>query len=222
MASAIKVGDTGWRAYAVQTMVATTPDGDFGPKTDLAVKQWQKEHGLSADGVVGPATQTTMLELAGMRADRNNGMPEGVGYGFAVAEGANMLAATNWQVSGGVDCGPAGWRVYGPPYDLSALKFAFNARTALNGAVGRLKTARLSFEDRNRWLKVEPDNALSVAVLQHNWPAGADSIVRKYPGGGGWWRYVPNPDAPATWVEGHTRASWAREYPARVLRFVAS
>lgn len=221
MAAPIKLGDTGWRAYSVQCMVAVSPDGVFGPKTDAAVKAWQKDHGLKVDGVVGPTSQTTMLELAGLRADRAQGMPEGVGYGFAVSEGANMLAATNWQVPGGVDCGSAQWRVYGPPYDVSALRFAFNARTALDGAVGRLKKARQDFMARNRHLKAEPRNALSVAVLQHNWPSGADSIVRRYPGGGGWWNYVPNPNSPATWVQGHTRSSWAREYPARVLRFVA-
>lgn len=219
MAAPIKLGDHGWRAYAVQCAVTATPDGVFGQRTEKAVKTWQKEHGLKADGVVGPTTSTDMLQLAGLRADQSLGMPEGLGYGFAVSEGANMLAATNWQVPGGVDCGPAQWRVYGPPYDMSSLRFAFNARTALDGAVGRLKSTRDSFKSRNKHLGKD---ALPVAVLGHNWPAGADSIVRHYPGGGGWWRYVPNPDAPATWVQGHTRASWAREYPARVMRFVAS
>ena len=31
-------------------------DGDFGRKTEEAVKQFQRDHGLIADGVVGPMT----------------------------------------------------------------------------------------------------------------------------------------------------------------------
>jgi hypothetical protein len=214
----IKQGENGWRPFAVQVAVGATPDGNWGPATEKAVRRWQKDHKLHSDGVVGPVTQQTILELDGLRADQAHGLPEGLGYGFAVSEGANMLAATNWSVPGGVDCGPAQWRVYGPPYELTSLRFAFNARTALDGAVGRLRSTRDSFRRRNSKLGI---HALQVAVLNHNWPAGADSIVRHYPGGGDWWRYVPNPDAPASWVTGHTRASWAKEYPARVMRFVA-
>jgi peptidoglycan hydrolase-like protein with peptidoglycan-binding domain len=194
----IKQGENGWRPFAVQVAVGATPDGNWGPATEKAVRRWQKDHKLHSDGVVGPVTQQTILELNGLRADQAHGLPEGLGYGFAVSEGANMLAATNWSVPGGVDCGPAQWRVYGPPYELTSLRFAFNARTALDGAVGRLRSTRDSFRRRNSKLGI---HALQVAVLNHNWPAGADSIVRHYPGGGDWWRYVPNPDAPASWVQ---------------------
>lgn len=52
----MKIGATGARVSWVQRRVGTTPDGDFGPKTDAAVKAFQTKHGLTADGVVGPLT----------------------------------------------------------------------------------------------------------------------------------------------------------------------
>lgn len=36
-------------------------DGDYGPKTQAAVRQWQKYHGLTVDGYVGQRTWPTLL-----------------------------------------------------------------------------------------------------------------------------------------------------------------
>lgn len=48
-------------------------DGDFGPKTDRIVKQFQKDNDLVVDGVVGPKTWQVLILKAGDEiANRNN------------------------------------------------------------------------------------------------------------------------------------------------------
>lgn len=219
MVAPLKQGQVGWASYAMQKVVGVTPDGVWGPKTDQSVRSWQSDRHLAVDGIAGPVTQGFILNDYGSKADVANGLPIGVGYGFAFSEGGGVLAATNWSVAGGVDCGPAQWRVSGPPFKQTDLRFAFDARKALDGACGRLATARQDFRDRN--VHLTQDEALHVAVLRHNWPVGAESVVRHYPGGGFWWRYVPSPDEPASWVDGFTHAEWAKEYAKRILKWVA-
>jgi GH25 family lysozyme M1 (1,4-beta-N-acetylmuramidase) len=52
----MKPGEKGARVSWVQRRVGATPDGDFGPKTEAAVKTFQGQHGLAADGIIGPLT----------------------------------------------------------------------------------------------------------------------------------------------------------------------
>jgi len=56
----LKKGSTGSEVIKLQQFLGITADGDFGPKTELAVKRWQEENGLIADGIVGPLTYEKM------------------------------------------------------------------------------------------------------------------------------------------------------------------
>lgn len=45
----------------LQELLGVTADGDFGPKTEKAVKTFQDAAGLHVDGIVGPATWAMLL-----------------------------------------------------------------------------------------------------------------------------------------------------------------
>ena len=56
----LKLGSKGPGVVTLQEFLKITADGDFGPKTEAAVKSWQKAHGLLADGIVGRNTWAAM------------------------------------------------------------------------------------------------------------------------------------------------------------------
>lgn len=56
----LKLGSKGSEVVALQKFLGLKADGDFGPKTDAAVKRWQKNNGLAVDGIVGPKTLDAM------------------------------------------------------------------------------------------------------------------------------------------------------------------
>jgi putative chitinase len=56
----LKVGSKGDLVKKMQKVLGATPDGDFGPGTEKAVKAWQTKNGLTPDGVVGPKTLAKM------------------------------------------------------------------------------------------------------------------------------------------------------------------
>ena len=52
----LKKGMTGLHVQGLQELLHIYPDGKFGPLTEEAVKEFQKAHGLVADGIVGEKT----------------------------------------------------------------------------------------------------------------------------------------------------------------------
>lgn len=59
-------GDRGDQVLAVQQQLAAdgyaiTPDGDYGTATTEALKQFQADHGLEADGILGEATYEALM-----------------------------------------------------------------------------------------------------------------------------------------------------------------
>lgn len=67
----LKRGSKGESVKTLQEFLKLTADGDFGPKTEAAVKEWQKSHGLTVDGIVGPKTWAAMGILNTDNAENN-------------------------------------------------------------------------------------------------------------------------------------------------------
>lgn len=56
----LKIGSKGNLVKQLQEKLGVTADGDFGPKTEKALKEWQAKNGLTADGIAGPITLSKM------------------------------------------------------------------------------------------------------------------------------------------------------------------
>ena len=56
----LKKGLSGEPVRRLQAKLGVTADGEFGPGTEKALKDWQTKNGLAADGVAGPDTFMTM------------------------------------------------------------------------------------------------------------------------------------------------------------------
>jgi hypothetical protein len=56
----LKVGSRGKEVKELQEFLNIGADGVFGNGTEASVKKWQSENGLTADGIVGPATWDAM------------------------------------------------------------------------------------------------------------------------------------------------------------------
>ena len=52
----LKKGSNGKEVQTLQKLLKVIADGFFGPKTEAAVKQFQKDKGLEIDGICGPKT----------------------------------------------------------------------------------------------------------------------------------------------------------------------
>jgi len=75
----IKLGSKGEDVKVLQKYLGINPDGDFGTKTLLKVKEWQLKNGLVADGVIGPKSWNIILQKQTSNKFMNNtGLSDGM------------------------------------------------------------------------------------------------------------------------------------------------
>jgi cell wall-associated NlpC family hydrolase len=97
-------GAVGPAVAAVQRLVRTTPDGEFGPLTAAAVTKWQKRHHVPATGLVDAATWQALPADVALDACSRQVHGSGVAPTCAVlAQGARGPAVAVLQRKVGAD-----------------------------------------------------------------------------------------------------------------------
>ena len=129
---------------ALQVMLKLKVDGIFGPKTEAAVKEYQKSNDLVADGIVGPKTWNMLIlqekETTGLNP--NAIQPPNFKQGDS-RWGSKMYSNHNdkSQTMASSACGPTSmadivaewWDSKITPYDLALQSLEWGTRTDNNG-----------------------------------------------------------------------------------------
>ena len=95
----IQRGSRGDEVKTLQRALHLLDDGIFGELTDEKVKEFQREHGLVADGVVGPATWSALLPVAEDLKKSRRQINEIIVHCTATKEGVPVTIAdiTKWH-----------------------------------------------------------------------------------------------------------------------------
>ncbi|KJZ18721.1 peptidoglycan-binding domain-containing protein [Loktanella sp. S4079] len=108
--SILKRGLKGAPVKRLQAKLGVAADGDFGPGTEKALKDWQAANGLSADGIAGPDTFAAIglpeliLLRKGSRGAQVKKLQEGLGIGADGIFGAGTAkAVAAFQAENGLD-----------------------------------------------------------------------------------------------------------------------
>ena len=72
MTEILKKGSRGDGVKLLQRTLHLYEDGIFGPLTEEAVKEFQKSHGLVADGIVGAKTWAMLADLIGLKKSKRS------------------------------------------------------------------------------------------------------------------------------------------------------
>lgn len=180
---ALRKGMSGHEVYALQLNLnrvraqALVVDGAFGPLSEAAVKEFQRQEQITIDGIAGLQTQR-YLALAILRPIQlSYFVPAGLLRGVIEGETAFAVGAVNWQSPGGVDCGWAQARVYEKDY-IYPQKF----EDAFDGKISLARLARNLVDKQKEYLG-DPgaqtnQRAWELALLFWNWQTAAENYAK--------------------------------------------
>jgi peptidoglycan hydrolase-like protein with peptidoglycan-binding domain len=122
----VRRGDDGHPVITLQDLLRAhgrhiAADGDFGPRTEEAVRGFQRNHGLTADGIVGPQTWPRLvIEVRrGSEGDAVRGVQEE--FRFRAGEPSAALAVDG---------------IFGPRTEEAVRGFQEALEIAVDGIVG--------------------------------------------------------------------------------------
>ena len=99
MAILLKKGSRGKDVKTLQRILHLYEDGIFGAMTEEAVKEYQRQHELTADGIVGDKTWATMLSQSDSLIKSKRNIKEIIVHCTATPEGrpVTINEITNWH-----------------------------------------------------------------------------------------------------------------------------
>jgi hypothetical protein len=209
-----------------------TVDGDFGDKTDAAVRNFQVKHSLFVDGIAGPTTQGKIVTTRSSAASTKYSLPTGLLRSLATNESGLILGAfsqhpSDWGYDIGayqLSIGPSGLDPtqanfqFGYDVDRMAEYVASNTSVKHNSFQNAVSSQYLSdLADGN-----QDKFAWQLAINDHNWPFASANIHDH----GHIYANPAQDDEPADWVisasGGHlsTPRQWVYSYVQKATVYV--
>jgi peptidoglycan hydrolase-like protein with peptidoglycan-binding domain len=142
-AGALKKGAKGPRVAFVQKVLGQHVDRIYGKQTKRAVKRFQRRHGLTADGIVGPATWSALKRARGRSSRSSRASVHGLQRALGIASDGvfgpgTLRAVKRFQRSHGLTpdgvVGPATWSALGHPGVTKVLKRRRGATRSRGGS----------------------------------------------------------------------------------------
>lgn len=229
----LRWGMTGTDVAALQLNLRDlVVDGDFGPRTEKAVRQFQRlRPRLVTDGIAGPATQAAIATVRIAVAAKR--VPKGLLRSLASNESAFFLGSAGpHSQDSGWDVGVFARSTGHQPGSQSFLWSAYDVAESASWSADNLIESREKIGSPvESWYSEELADGVEriyrwqLAVFMHNWPAGAHNLARRgavtvgYPGDDN------NDDQPAAWIIAatggrlQTPREWCLSYVQRATVF---